>query len=142
MQDTICTVSIKLLGRQKCVQCVVDADAFAEGELTEVVLTPQSSNFSNVGVEAFGVSMNSKSLSEPLVLCTLEDMLASSQLDAGETISNPTFPLIKATDGFSETFRLHFCEAVNGARTVPLQNSDQSYHWWAGISVVRPSRDS
>jgi hypothetical protein len=76
LQDTICTVSIKQPGQQKCVKCVVDADAVAEGELTEVVLTPQSSNFSNVGVEAFGVSMNSKSLSEPLVLCTLEDMLA------------------------------------------------------------------
>jgi hypothetical protein len=43
---------------------------------TEVVLTPQSSNFSKDGIGALGVSMNSNSLSEPLTLCGLEDMLA------------------------------------------------------------------
>jgi hypothetical protein len=36
--------------------------------LTDVVLTPHSSNFSKVGVGALGVSMNSNSLSEPLTL--------------------------------------------------------------------------
>ena len=48
--------------------------------LTEVVFTPHSSNFSNVGVGAFGVSMNSNSLSEPLVLCGLEAMIADSSI--------------------------------------------------------------
>jgi hypothetical protein len=47
---------------------------------TEVVLTPHSSNFSNVGVGALGVSMNSNSLSEPLTLCVLEDMIAASSI--------------------------------------------------------------
>lgn len=41
---------------------------------TEVVLTPHSSNFSKEGVGALGVSMNSNSDSEPLVLCGF-DML-------------------------------------------------------------------
>lgn len=50
-----------------------------EGELgrgrrTEVVRTPHSSNFSKEGVGALGVSMNSNSDSEPLVLCGF-DML-------------------------------------------------------------------
>lgn len=36
------------------------------GELTAVVLTPHSSNFSKVGAETCGVSINSKSLSEQL----------------------------------------------------------------------------
>lgn len=47
-----------------------------------MVFTPQSSNFSNVGVGALGVSMNSNSLSEPLTLWGLEDMFAvfSSEL--------------------------------------------------------------
>jgi hypothetical protein len=36
--------------------------------LTDVVRTPQSSNFSNWGVGALGVSINSNSLSEPFVL--------------------------------------------------------------------------
>jgi hypothetical protein len=43
------------------VECV----AGAVDVLTEVVFTPQSSNFSNVGVGALGVAMNSNSLSEP-----------------------------------------------------------------------------
>lgn len=47
--------------------------------LTEVVLTPQSSNFSKVGVGALGVSMNSNSLSEPLAL--FADMVSAAQLD-------------------------------------------------------------
>lgn len=36
--------------------------------LTDVVRTPQSSNFSNWGVGALGVSINSNSLSEPFAL--------------------------------------------------------------------------
>lgn len=44
------------------------------GRRTEVVRTPHSSNFSNEGVGALGVSMNSNSDSEPLVLCGF-DML-------------------------------------------------------------------
>lgn len=47
----------------------------------DVVLTPHSSNFSKVGVGAFGVSMNSNSLSEPLVLWGLEDMIAVFPID-------------------------------------------------------------
>lgn len=38
------------------------------GRLTDVVLTPHSSNFSKVGAETFGVSINSKSLSATLAL--------------------------------------------------------------------------
>jgi hypothetical protein len=38
------------------------------GRLTAVVLTPHSSNFSKVGVWTFGVSINSKSLSETLAV--------------------------------------------------------------------------
>ena len=45
------------------------------GGLTAVVLTPHSSNFSNVGVETFGVSINSNSLSEPLALWVLDAMM-------------------------------------------------------------------
>lgn len=41
---------------------------------TEVVRTPHSSNFSKEGVGALGVSINSNSDSEPLVLCGF-DML-------------------------------------------------------------------
>jgi hypothetical protein len=52
------------------------------GELTEVVLTPQSSNFSNVGVAALGVSMNSNSLSEPLMLWDLAAMLGGGSARA------------------------------------------------------------
>jgi hypothetical protein len=48
-------------------------------DLTEVVFTPQSSNFSNVGVAALGVSMNSNSLSEPLTLWDLAAMIVSAQ---------------------------------------------------------------
>lgn len=52
---------------------------------TEVVLTPQSSNFSKVGVGAFGVSMNSKSLSEPLTLWVLDAIVpVESQLSTNE----------------------------------------------------------
>ena len=54
------------------------ADGDGARILTEVVLTPHSSNFSNVGVGALGVSMNSNSLSEPLTLCGSEDMIAAS----------------------------------------------------------------
>jgi hypothetical protein len=49
------------------------------GELTEVVFTPQSSNFSNVGVAALGVSMNSNSLSEPLMLWDVAAMMLSGR---------------------------------------------------------------
>lgn len=42
--------------------------AWGCGKHTEVVLTPHSSNFSNEGVGALGVSMNSNSDSLPLVL--------------------------------------------------------------------------
>lgn len=45
------------------------------GALTEVVFTPQSSNFSIVGVAALGVSMNSNSLSEPLTLLEVAAIL-------------------------------------------------------------------
>lgn len=54
---------------------------------TEVVLTPQSSNFSNVGVGALGVSINSNSLSEPLTLWGLEDMIDTSHVDYGDGTS-------------------------------------------------------
>lgn len=54
---------------------------------TEVVLTPHSSTFSNVGVGAAGVSMNSNSDSEPLALWVLEDMIAVfSQLTFPELV--------------------------------------------------------
>jgi hypothetical protein len=52
---------------------------------TDVVLTPHSSNFSKVGVGALGVSMNSKSLSEPLVLWGLEDMIVVFPIDFSGT---------------------------------------------------------
>jgi len=39
---------------------------------TDVVRTPHSSNFSNVGVGALGVSMNSNSDSLPVALCGLD----------------------------------------------------------------------
>jgi hypothetical protein len=52
---------------------------------TDVVLTPHSSNFSKVGVGALGVSMNSNSLSEPLVLWGLEDMIAVFPIDYSGT---------------------------------------------------------
>jgi hypothetical protein len=52
---------------------------------TDVVLTPHSSNFSKVGVGALGVSMNSNSLSEPLVLWGLEDMIAVFPIDDSGT---------------------------------------------------------
>ena len=67
-------------------------------QLTAVVLTPQSSNFSNVGVGALGVSMNSNSLSEPLTLCGFEDMIAvfSSQLNSRERVS--TIQQVQDTD--------------------------------------------
>jgi hypothetical protein len=52
---------------------------------TDVVLTPHSSNFSKVGVGALGVSMNSNSLSEPLVLWGLEDMTAIFPIDDSGT---------------------------------------------------------
>ena len=57
------------IGQQNSIElrrCI--ADAMKVVQRTEVVLTPQSSNFSNVGVGAFGVSMNSNSLSEPWTL--------------------------------------------------------------------------
>jgi hypothetical protein len=67
-------------------------------QLTAVVLTPHSSNFSNVGVGALGVSMNSNSLSEPLTLCGFEDMVAvfSSQLNSRERLS--TIQQVQDTD--------------------------------------------
>lgn len=52
---------------------------------TEVVRTPQSSNFSKVGVGAFGVSMNSNSDSLPLVLWGF-DMLATKLLLSGNQV--------------------------------------------------------
>jgi hypothetical protein len=45
-------------------------------ELTLVVRTPHSSNFSKVGVGALGVSMNSNSDSLPFTLCGF-DMLGA-----------------------------------------------------------------
>jgi hypothetical protein len=60
-------------------------------QLTAVVLTPHSSNFSNVGVGALGVSMNSNSLSEPLMLWGFEDMIAVFSIEFGRTsLDNPT----------------------------------------------------
>ncbi len=52
---------------------------------TDVVLTPHSSNFSNVGVGALEISMNSNSLSEPLLLWGLEDMIAVFPIDDSRT---------------------------------------------------------
>ena len=47
--------------------------SFRRGEApTDVVRTPHSSNFSKVGVGAFGVSMNSNSDSLPVTLCGLD----------------------------------------------------------------------
>jgi hypothetical protein len=48
-------------------------------ELTEVVLTPQSSNFAIVEVGAFGVSMNSKSDSLPFKLWGFDILNVSFQ---------------------------------------------------------------
>lgn len=58
--------------------------------LTEVVFTPHSSNFSNVGVGALGVSMNSNSLSEPLMLWGLEDMTTFLSIELSRSnLDNP-----------------------------------------------------
>ncbi len=50
--------------------------------LTDVVFTPHSSNFSNVGGGALGVSINSNSLSEPLTLWGLEAMIAVFSIES------------------------------------------------------------
>jgi hypothetical protein len=58
-----------IMGQQSFIElgkCI--ADAMKAVQHTEVVLTPQSSNFSKVGVGALGVSMKSNSLSELLAL--------------------------------------------------------------------------
>jgi hypothetical protein len=60
--DIVKHVSKKL---QNQVQSTIQ---IGSGILTDVVRTPQSSNFSNLGVGALGVSINSNSLSEPFVL--------------------------------------------------------------------------
>ncbi len=46
--------------------------------LTDVVRTPQSSDFSNWGVGALGVSINSNSLSEPFVLWVFDAILSQT----------------------------------------------------------------
>jgi hypothetical protein len=56
----------------------LSVERWSRARLTDVVLTPQSWKFSNWGVGALGVSMNSKSLSEPLALWTLDAMVLGS----------------------------------------------------------------
>lgn len=66
-------------------------DELGREEPTEVVRTPHSSNFSKEGVGAFGVSMNSNSDSEPLVLCGF-DMLPTEAPRGVCSRGSPTGP--------------------------------------------------